>query len=170
MEVEKFKSIFEGLDVAYGQHQPQGSRADGKQQGKSYIVRQEVTHELWKAHLEGIGPSLGIIPIRADNTTKWGCIDIDHYPLDHNSLLKKIRELQLPLVHCKSKSGGAHLFLFLKNPIASKLVKTKFTIFLNGKWKIQYYLLICLITYFIDFMLFVTGIKDHKKQNWILRI
>ena len=127
MEVEKFKSIFEGLDVAYGQHQPQGSRADGKQQGKSYIVRQEVTHELWKAHLEGIGPSLGIIPIRADNTTKWGCIDIDHYPLDHNSLLKKIRELQLPLVHCKSKSGGAHLFLFLKNPIASKLVKTKLT-------------------------------------------
>ena len=74
MEVEKFKLIFEGLDVAYGQHQPNGSRADGKQQGKSYIVRQEVTDELWQKHLEGEGPSLGIIPIRADNTTKWGCI------------------------------------------------------------------------------------------------
>ena len=53
MEVEKFKSIFEGLDIAYGQHQPNGSRADGKQQGKSYIVRQEVTNELWQKHLEG---------------------------------------------------------------------------------------------------------------------
>mgnify|MGYP003109095985 FL=1 len=114
MEVEKFKSIFEGLDVAYGQHQPNGSRADGKQQGKSYIVRQEVTDELWQKHLEGEGPSLGIIPIRADNTTKWGCIDVDDYPLDHSALFKKIKKLNLPLVYCKSKSGGAHLFLFMK--------------------------------------------------------
>ena len=125
MEVEKFKSIFEGLDVAYGQHQPNGSRADGKQQGKSYIVRQEVTDELWQKHLEGEGPSLGIIPIRADNTTKWGCIDIDSYPLDHPSLFRKIRKLNLPLVYCKSKSGGAHLFLFMKKTIASKLIRNK---------------------------------------------
>ena len=127
MKVEKFKSIFEGLDIAYGQHQPQGSRADGKQQGKSYMVRKEVTHELWEKHLEGQDPSLGIIPIRADNTTKWGCIDIDTYPLDHRSLISRIRKLGLPLVYCKSKSGGAHLFLFMKNPIASKLVRTKLT-------------------------------------------
>ena len=40
--MERFKSIFEGLDVAYGQHQSQGKRADGKQEGKSYIVKQEV--------------------------------------------------------------------------------------------------------------------------------
>ena len=127
MEVEKFKSIFEGLDVAYGQHQPNGSRADGKQQGKSYIVRQEVTDELWQKHLEGEGPSLGIIPIRADNTTKWGCIDIDSYPLDHRALFTRIRKLKIPLVYCKSKSGGAHLFLFLKKTIASKLIRNKLT-------------------------------------------
>ena len=125
MEVEKFKSIFEGLDVAYGQHQPNGSRADGKQQGKSYIVRQEVTDELWQKHLAGEGPSLGIIPIRADNTTKWGCIDIDDYPLDHRVLVRKIRKLGLPLLYCKSKSGGAHLFLFMKKSIASKLMRNK---------------------------------------------
>ncbi len=75
--------------------------------------------------MEGEGPSLGIIPIRADNTTKWGCLDIDTYPLDHRSLITRIRKLGLPLVYCKSKSGGAHLFLFMKNPIASKLVRTK---------------------------------------------
>ena len=125
MIVEKFKFIFEGLDVAYGQHQPQGSRADGKQQGKSYMVQKEVTDELWEKHLEGEGPSLGIIPIRADNTAKWGCIDIDTYPLDHRSLVGKIRKLGFPLVYCKSKSGGAHLFLFVKTPIASKLIRTK---------------------------------------------
>ena len=128
MNIDKFKSIFEGLDVAYGQHQPNGSRADGKQQGKSYIVRQEVTDELWQKHLEGEGPSLGIIPIRADNTTKWGCIDVDSYPLDHVVLLKKIRKLNLPLVYCKSKSGGAHLFLFTKKTMASKLVRSKLSL------------------------------------------
>ena len=40
--MDKFKSIFEGLDVAYGQHQSEGRRADGKQEGKSYIVKQVV--------------------------------------------------------------------------------------------------------------------------------
>ena len=127
MVFKKFKSIFEGLDIAYGQHQPSGSRADGKQQGKSYMVTKEVTDELWQKHLKGEGPSLGIIPIRADNTTKWGCIDIDTYPLDHRALINKIRKLDLPLVYCKSKSGGAHLFLFMQQPIASKLVRSKLT-------------------------------------------
>ena len=127
MVFKKFKSIFEGLDIAYGQHQPGGSRADGKQQGKSYMVTKEVTDELWENHLKGKGPSLGIIPIRADNTTKWGCIDIDTYPLDHRALINKIRKLDLPLVYCKSKSGGAHLFLFMQQSIASKLVRSKLT-------------------------------------------
>ena len=55
--MERFKSIFEGLDVAYGQHQSEGKRADGKQEGKSYIVKQEVKDELWTEHLNGNGPS-----------------------------------------------------------------------------------------------------------------
>ena len=53
--MERFKSIFEGLDVAYGQHQSQGKRADGKQEGKSYIVKQEVKDDLWSEHLNGMG-------------------------------------------------------------------------------------------------------------------
>jgi hypothetical protein len=34
---------------------------------------------------------LGIIPIRADNTCIWGCIDIDQYPFDHKGLVEKLR-------------------------------------------------------------------------------
>ena len=125
MEVDKFKAIFSGLDIAYGQHQSNGERADGKQEGKSYIVRKEITDELWEKHLEGVGPSLGIIPIKADNTVVWGCIDIDTYPLDHKNLIHKIRKLNIPLIHCKSKSGGAHLFLFTARPIAAKIMRSK---------------------------------------------
>ena len=123
--MEEFKSIFEGLDVAYGQHQSEGKRADGKQEGKSYIVKKLVTDELWSQHLAGEGPSLGIIPIMADNTSRWGCIDIDTYPIDYRKIINIIRTLQLPLVPCRSKSGGLHVFLFLKKPIAAKLIRSK---------------------------------------------
>ena len=92
--MEEFKNIFEGLDVAYGQHQSERKRADGKQEGKSYIVKQIVEEKLWQAHLDGEGPSLGIIPIRADNTAKWGCIDIDTYPIDYKKIINSIRNLQ----------------------------------------------------------------------------
>jgi hypothetical protein len=91
--VEEFKSIFEGLDVAYGQHQSEGKRADGKQEGRSYIVKKLVTDDLWQAHLDGEGPSLGIIPIMADNTSRWGCIDIDTYPIDYRKIINSQLEL-----------------------------------------------------------------------------
>ena len=58
--MEEFKSIFEGLDVAYGQHQSEGKRADGKQEGKSYIVKKLVTDQLWSGStLAGEGPFFG---------------------------------------------------------------------------------------------------------------
>jgi hypothetical protein len=39
-----------------------------------------------KAHLSGKGAGVGIIPINETNDCKWGCIDIDQYPLDHKAL------------------------------------------------------------------------------------
>jgi len=118
-DISRFKSIFSGLDVAYGTYKIDKSRGDGKQTGKAVVVRQPPTDDLWEKHLQGVEPSLGIIPIRADNTCIWGCIDIDQYPLDHRGLVEKVRKLKLPLVICRSKSGGAHCFLFTKEPISA---------------------------------------------------
>ena len=116
-DITKFKSIFEGLDIAYGTYKIERAKDSGKQAGKAVVVRKPPTDDLWVAHLEGVEPSLGIIPIRADNHCIWGCIDIDQYPLDHAGLIAKVRRLNLPLVVCRSKSGGAHIFLFVKTPI-----------------------------------------------------
>ena len=116
-DITRFKAIFSGLDIAYGTYKIESSRGDGKQAGKAVVVRKPPTDDLWVKHLEGVEPSLGIIPIRADNTCIWGCIDIDQYPLDHAGLIKKVRQLELPMVVCRSKSGGAHVFLFVKEPI-----------------------------------------------------
>jgi hypothetical protein len=116
-DITRFKAIFSGLDIAYGTYKIESSRGDGKQAGKAVVVRKPPTDDLWVKHLEGVEPSLGIIPIRADNSCVWGCIDIDQYPLDHKGLIKKVRSLELPMVVCRSKSGGAHVFLFTKEPI-----------------------------------------------------
>ena len=123
--VKKFKSIFYGLDRAYGQYKSDGQLVNGKAGGKAFIKKAPVTDQLWIDHLNKKEPSLGIIPIRDDSTCIWGCIDIDTYPLDHKKIVRKIRELELPLVLCKSKSNGAHVFVFLKEPVQAKLVRDK---------------------------------------------
>ncbi len=125
MKTEKFKNIFEGLKIAYGQYQ-KGERSENgsKQQGKAFIVRKNVSDDLWEKHLQGEGPALGIIPIREDSTCRWGCVDIDSYNLDHSSLIQSIRNFNLPLIVCRSKSGGAHVFLFTKEFISAALMQS----------------------------------------------
>ena len=124
--MEKLKQIFSGLSIAYGQYQP-GDRGENgtKQTGKAFIVRKIVTDELWINHLAGKGPALGIIPITENNDCRWGCIDIDEYNFDHLSLVKSIRNFKFPLVVCRSKSGGAHVFLFTKENIPASLMQSK---------------------------------------------
>ena len=117
--MKKFKQIFEGLSIAYGQYQKGERGENGKQKGRAFIVRKNVTDELWENHIKGEGPALGIIPINESNQCKWGCIDIDEYNFNHSDLVSHIRKLKLPLVVCRSKSGGAHVFLFTKDFISA---------------------------------------------------
>ena len=117
--MEKFKKIFEGLSIAYGQYQKGERGENGKQKGRAFIVRKNVTNDLWENHLKGEGPALGIIPINESNQCKWGCIDIDEYNFNHRELVDRIRELNFPLVVCRSKSGGAHVFLFTEDFISA---------------------------------------------------
>jgi hypothetical protein len=115
--LDKFISIFAGLDSAYGTYKVSGQNEKGKSTGQALVVRKPPTKDLWQRHFDGAEPSLGIIPIRADNSCVWGCIDIDQYPLDLAALVTQIKKLGLPLVSCRSKSGGAHCFAFTKTPV-----------------------------------------------------
>ena len=98
--MEKFIKIFAGLDRAHGVTYVDRKGADGQKiKGKSFVQREFVTNEMWENHLNGIEPSLGIIPITDDNTCKWGCIDIDSYAgFDHKKLIDKIKNLQFTTV------------------------------------------------------------------------
>ena len=53
-------------------------------------------------------------------SAQWAAIDIDVNDIDHASLGKKVEDLGLPLVVCRSKSGGAHCYLFLQKPCPAK--------------------------------------------------
>ena len=126
--MKNFIDIFTGLQRAHGCTYVEKKNADGtKIKGKSFVKREPVTTKLWEDHLNGIEPSLGIIPIDENNQCRWGCIDVDKYNLDHKKLINLINNYQLPLTMCRSKSGGAHIFLFTTVPVEAKLMRDKLT-------------------------------------------
>ena len=122
----KLKEIFEGNNSAYGQLILTGSKTEsGKAEGKAFIKRQPIPDQLWEDHLAGKEPALGVIPINENNECKWGCIDVDVYNLDHMAIMRNIKGMGFPLVTFRSKSGGAHLFLFAKEFISASLMQSK---------------------------------------------
>jgi len=132
--MDKFKQIFSGLTIAYGQYQPGDRGENGKQTGKAFIVRKTVTDELWKDHLNGKGAALGIIPITENNDCRWGCIDIDEYNFDHTSLIKSIRKLNLPLIVCRSKIWWSSRIFIYKRKYSCIIdaIKIKTNVYYSG--------------------------------------
>jgi hypothetical protein len=118
-------TLFEGHKEAYGKFRfSEQLRADGKIKGTGTTVRGSVSPDLWDSHLEG-KDQLGIIPINADNMAKFGAIDIDDYHLDRKDINDKIIKHNLPVVHFRSKSGGAHLFLFVTEFVPASLMQNR---------------------------------------------
>jgi len=123
--LERFVERFSGLNRAYGTTSVVGLREDGKKKVDSFVQHGEPTVDLWQKHLTGEEPSLGIIPITDDNTCRWGCIDIDDFTINLRAVNSKIQEREFPLILCRSKSGGAHLFLFTADYVLASLMRIK---------------------------------------------
>lgn len=114
--IEKFIHIFKGLHIGYGlTKRGSGSNGNGKVEARHLWVEKELTSEIVQKHLDGTGDNLGIVPITKDNTCRWGCIDIDEYNFNHKEFVKLLRTNNIPMIVCRSKSGGAHLYLFVKD-------------------------------------------------------
>ena len=119
----QFCKRFAGLERAYGQFEIAGKRGN-KVEGKAALIKAPVDFTQWRDHLAGkVG--LGIVPIRDDATCVFGAIDVDEYALDLKDLNRQIRARNLPLILCRSKSGGVHLYLFTSEPAPAKLIRTK---------------------------------------------
>jgi hypothetical protein len=124
--VQKFKNIFTGLDRAHGVFEKSNEPQNGKKvEARMKTVHEPPTIEKFQLHLKGEYPGMGIVPIDDNNQCLFGAIDIDVYPLDHKALQKKIKDKKFPLVMCLSKSGGAHLYMFMEKKFTAKEVQLK---------------------------------------------
>lgn len=122
---QEYMSIFEGHQASYGTYTLTGEVTEaGKHKGKAASINKPITVECYSDHLIG-KRGLGVIPINVNSMAKFGAIDIDIYPLDILDLHWKIIKLKLPLILCRTKSGGAHLYLFLKDWAPAGLVQKK---------------------------------------------
>lgn len=118
----RFMNAFLGSELAHGETTVSRVARNGKAEAKSIVVREPLTVEHVEAHLSG-RQGTGAIPINSKNECRFGVIDIDEYDLDHRGLLDRIDQFKLPLITCRSKSGGAHLYLFLDQWYEAKLVR-----------------------------------------------
>ena len=110
----------------------------GKIAGKAWTAHEPLTLDLFEKHLSATPVSvkhgddtihgsfgLGVCPIDDNSESVFAAIDIDVYPLDLKKLQADVKLLELPLLTVRTKSGGAHLYLFLTEPTSSELVRSK---------------------------------------------
>lgn len=124
----RMMNLFAGYADAHGTHGATTGNAakGGKQEIKktAKTIRSPVTVELWTEHLAGDRP-IGIIPTKSDGTCVWACIDIDKYDMDLAEIAGLIDDAKLPMTICRTKSGGAHAYVFFKQPESAEEVRNR---------------------------------------------
>lgn len=123
-QVERLMKLFQSAPDMYGTHGEATLDVNktGEKTGKLTIkasaktLRGAVTPSMWMDHLEGVRP-LGLIPLLQDFTCVWGAIDIDDYTIPHADIIQRVKREKLPLIACRTKSGGVHLYAFLSKPM-----------------------------------------------------
>lgn len=122
--VTSFMSLFVGNDRSFGRFFPEREPED-----KRHITsRSAYEYDHFRQHLLGV-VGLGIVPILDDGTVRFAAIDIDAHgdndmAIDVMSLERRVREKDLPLVVCRSKGKGAHLYAFFTEPVSAQTAKT----------------------------------------------
>jgi len=124
MSAKKLQKLFVGLDRAHGTYAIDETIEGEKVSGEAKTIATPPTLEMWQQHLDGIR-SLGIIPICDDGTVMWAALDIDSYGANVCATMNQfIKEHGLPFIVVRSKSGGAHVYVFFTEKIkASEVVK-----------------------------------------------
>ena len=122
--LQTFLNLYKGRTDAYGVFNPTLAK-------EYQTIKAPLTTELYKKHLAG-DISLGVIPITPDGKCSEGWVDDDSHKsdkskpvqkYDYNKLIKKINLLNFPVVVTKSKTGGAHIGLFLDKPYPARDVR-----------------------------------------------
>ena len=111
----RFMALFSGYTKAYGTYNARMLSGSGKQKPNHRKVDSPPTADKFKNHLNGQQP-LGIYLLDDNEMVRFAAIDIDLYPFDHAKLARQLDKWELPFVVCNSKSGGAHVYVFFREP------------------------------------------------------
>ncbi len=122
----QFHTLFMGCEHNHGKYiltkETTEQSAKGKTTGKAWTAPGPATVEMWDEHLAGRN-GLGVSPIRKDGKIYWAALDIDVYNTDLEKLSLTLKDH--PILLCRTKSGGAHLFFFFKDPLPAITVRKK---------------------------------------------
>ena len=124
---KKYIQIFDGYKGAYGVADWTNVKIDpvsGKKKPDYRWNFEPFTDQIFIDHLNG-AKSVGIQPTNENSEVKFGLIDIDpnnYGDYDKKFFIDKIQEFKLPLIPIESKSGGLHLFIFMKGFISATLL------------------------------------------------
>lgn len=105
-----------------------------RKSGAMHTEHSPVTIQDFRDHLNG-KTGLGLAPINDLNGCKWGVIDIDCHgeqkEIDLQELYAAVEEAGYPLMVCRSKSGGAHLYLFMQEMVDAKSMRANLRLMAN---------------------------------------
>ena len=123
---KKFQELFAGLNRVRGSYKIDPDRTHEKDKviGAAKTVKEPIQEYHWQAHLDGT-EGLGVVPIRDDQCCVFAALDIDEYDLNLQDLNEEVNKLKLPFIACRTKSGGAHLYVFFQEPLRADLVRER---------------------------------------------
>jgi hypothetical protein len=116
--INKFMALYAGNTRSSGRYD---LRKD-----KQFTAHEPAKREDFINHFSG-DMGVGIVPIQDDDTCSWAAIDIDNHDSDEDIPIKPIDEIirtkNLPLIPCRSKSGGVHVYIFLSKPMPAARIR-----------------------------------------------
>lgn len=130
---ERFLRLFPGNEERHGRCVVGETRNEnGKLKCDARTWSGGPTLSLWRDHLDGkVG--LGAIPIRGDGTCEFGAIDIDEYrELNHGVIVRQLAAWGVPALVVRSKSGGAHIFVWANTGIPAPLFRERLSEIAEG--------------------------------------
>lgn len=146
IDAERFASLFKGKSNTYVRNELPLEKPALGEKLKTKITNNEgkVDKELLSCHLDG-DFGVGICPVNAEGKCYFGVLDIDYYKARIKKVLSFIREYQLPLIPFRSKSGGLHVYLFVRKAVSAKSMREMLSLIsdtfaldmLYGKGKVE---------------------------------
>jgi len=93
----------------------------GKVNGNTATIDGPLSVESVARHIDG-GQPVGVAPVRADSTCRWGVLDVDWYDMPEDDVVALRDRIGTRCAAFRTKSRGLHVVVFVDEPIPAKLM------------------------------------------------